>query len=151
MHNYTAQPGDFRSSDLPAYANIPRLHSQQRNRVASNITAANNITTDSEHRSMACIKQPPHLTTIRLCTQVDNTDCHSPKHPCYPAHATTAFPLRYHQVDHTYVSARVAYDRLEEGSPKRLTHLFPLHPLMIKHPLDIGIVVWTGVGAEEDK
>ena len=52
---------------------------------------------------------------------------------------------------HTYVSARVAYDGVEEDSPKRLTHLFPLHPHMIKHPLDIGIVVWTGVGAEEDK
>ena len=34
---------------------------------------------------------------------------------------------------------------------EKLTHLFSLHPLMIKHPLDIGIVVWTGVEAEEDK
>ena len=39
---------------------------------------------------------------------------------------------------HTYVSARVAYDGLEEVRQKRLTHLFSPHPLMIKHPLDIG-------------
>ena len=80
---------------------------------------------------------------------------------------------------HTYVSARVAYDETElvirqkiiihwavswihyqdtressnlvPNGRKKLTHLFPLHPLMIKHPLDIGIVVWTSVGAEEDK
>ena len=81
--------------------------------------AANNITTDFEHRSMACIKQPPHhLTTIQLCTQ---------KIPWIATrrsiHVIQLMQLRCShsaiiKSTHTYVSARVTYDGLDESSPK---------------------------------
>ena len=104
---------------------------------------------------MNCIKQPPHhhernnhLTTYALKW--------IPRITTYRRiHVIQLMQLRRShsaiiKSPHTYVSVRVAYDGLDEGSPKVNTPVL-ITPSHDKASSGHREMVWNGVEAEEDK